>query len=294
MSLHRIPITTTAPVLEVAIVGCGHMGRLHAETVTRSGGRVVATTDIVPERARRLAERYGARVQAEAPLEVDAVIVATPVTTHAGVAERLVRAGTWCLVEKALAHEFDAAERIAGPRVAVGHSERFNPAVRALGSLRVGDVRCTRRGPATGRGEDVDVVLDRMIHDLDLLAWWWGGVPDVVGVEGEPWGEVRVQLAGPVGGAVLTCSRGSHPPERHARLQTDAGPVELDLLRGAARREDEVLAPPDGLDALAAQWRAFVDRMRGRPSQVATAAEGLAASRLALRIRAALRDTCGA
>ena len=235
-------------------------------------------------------------MEASPPLEIDAAIVATPVSTHAAVAEPLVRAGTWCLVEKALAHDLDAARRIAGPRVAVGHSERFNPAVRALSGAvprpEVRDVRCVRRGPPSGRGEDVDVVLDRMVHDLDLLGWWWAGVPDLVRVEGDAWREVTVELASPWGRAVLTASRGPAPPERRARLRTGAGEVELDLLAGTCR--GVAWAPAGPLDALGAQWSAFVARMQGAPSDVATADDGLAALGLALRIRDALRDRCGA
>lgn len=282
--------------LEVAIVGCGHMGWLHAATVARAGARVAVAVDLFSERAERLAARFGARVDRAAPGEVDAVIVAVPVTAHAEVAAPVVRAGAWCLVEKALAHDLEAASRIAGPRVAVGHSERFNPAVRALGAngrAEVRDVRCARRGPPSGRGEDVDVVLDRMVHDLDLLAWWWGGVPEVVDVDGSPWSEVTVELASPRGRARLTAARAEGPAERRADLWSGGDPWALDLLRGEARRDGHPVEPPDRRDALGAQWSAFVDRLRGRPSELATAADGLTALRLALRIRDALRDRGG-
>lgn len=283
--------------LEVAIVGCGHMGWLHAATVARAGDRVAVAVDRLGARADRLAARFGARVDRAAPCEVDAVIVAVPVTAHAEVAAPLVRAGAWCLVEKALAHDLDAASHLDAPRVAVGHSERFNPAVRALDArARAGvrDVRCARRGPPSGRGEDVDVVLDRMVHDLDLLGWWWGGTPDLMAVGGSPSSEVTVELASPRGRASLMAARAPGPSERRAELTIGGEAWALDLLRGEARRGGLPCGAPDGRDALGAQWSAFVDRLRGRPSEVASAADGLAALRLALRIQDALRDRCGA
>lgn len=167
--------------ISVAVVGVGHLGRHHARLYTAlPEARLVAVVDRDPERARQVADEFGCEVLGE-PEElvgrVEAVSVAVPTVDHRGVAEPLLRAGLDVLVEKPIAEslvEADAiiaAARDSSRMVMVGHTERFNPAVRALATAveapRFFEIH--RLAGFTARSTDIDVVLDLMIHDLDLL-----------------------------------------------------------------------------------------------------------------------------
>ena len=186
-------------MIDVAVVGCGHMGARHAAVLARDPRcRLVSCVDILPERARELVSRFGGEASESVPSGVDAVIVATPTLTHEEVAAPLLERGLWCLVEKPLVPTPAAASRLLSPRLVVGHIERFNPAVRAAGVLRPRYLEARREAPPTGRSADIDVVLDLMIHDLDLLLHWCEPgasveVVDAVGV-GEPVDTASVRL----------------------------------------------------------------------------------------------------
>lgn len=270
-------------MIDVAIVGCGHMGRHHARAVAAHPDcRLVAAVDIVPERAREVGERYGAEARSTVPDGVSAVIVATPTSTHAEIAGPLLAGGRWCLVEKPLADKSLAAKALCSPRLVVGHIERFNPAVRAAGELAPRFIEARRLAPATGRSSDVDVIFDLMIHDLDLiLSWARGGVEwfDAVGVavDGPRVDTASVRLRTTDGiVANLVASRVAASSERTVRVFEPGRYTFLDLREGRAWRDglqrddggaSERSGTPvpnlDGRDALTAQWDAFIAAMRG-------------------------------
>ena len=166
---------------KVAVIGCGHLGTIHARLLaTRVDAELVAVVDPVPESRQRVAEAHGCRALAE-PQELvglaDAVVVAAPTCLHAEVSLPLLSQGLDLLIEKPIAADRREADEIVaaadrhGRIVAVGHVERFNPAwqmaVERCG--RVVAVELARLAPFTVRSLDVGVVLDLMIHDIDLV-----------------------------------------------------------------------------------------------------------------------------
>ena len=169
--------------LKVAVIGCGHLGTIHARLLaTRTDAELVAVVDPVPESRQRVAEAHGCRALAE-PQELvglaDAVVVAAPTCLHAAVSLPLLSQGLDLLIEKPIAADVDEAQQIAaaaerhGRIVAVGHVERFNPAwkmaVEQCGRGRILAIESARLAPFTFRSLDVGVVLDLMIHDIDLV-----------------------------------------------------------------------------------------------------------------------------
>ena len=166
---------------KVAVIGCGHLGTIHARLLAaRADAELVAVVDPVPESRQRVAEAHGCRALAE-PQELvglaDAVVVAAPTCLHAQVSLPLLSKGLDLLIEKPIAADRREADEIVaaadrhGRIVAVGHVERFNPAwqmaVERCG--RVVAVESARLAPFTFRSLDVGVVLDLMIHDIDLV-----------------------------------------------------------------------------------------------------------------------------
>jgi predicted dehydrogenase len=143
------------------------------------GAKLVSVFDLDPVKARRVGEPFGAVAAAsldELIRSVDAAVVAVPTASHAEVATRLLQAGPHVLVEKPITSTLEDAEALValaaekGVVLQVGHVERFNPAAEAL--QRIGTPRFVevhRLSPFPNRSLDIDVILDLMIHDLDLL-----------------------------------------------------------------------------------------------------------------------------
>ena len=172
--------------MNVGVVGTGHIGKLHArvysELAAASAGaiRLAAVHDADPGQAQAVAALYGA--QAAATLEefatlVDAATVATPTPTHFPVASTLLERGKHLLVEKPItettadARALSALAHARGCVLQVGHIERFNPAFGALESLltRPKFIEAHRLSPYPMRSTEIGVVLDLMIHDLEII-----------------------------------------------------------------------------------------------------------------------------
>ncbi|MCS7239261.1 MAG: Gfo/Idh/MocA family oxidoreductase [Thermoguttaceae bacterium] len=168
--------------LRVAVVGCGYMGSLHAEKLAQlSQADLIAVVDPLPEARLRVAARCGAAPLADFRLlfleRLDAVVIAVPTPFHARVAMEFLVRGIHVLVEKPLASSVDeagslveAAEK-AGVILQVGHIERFNPVFELAASqcespVFINSVRC---GKLARRTLATDVVIDLLIHDLDLV-----------------------------------------------------------------------------------------------------------------------------
>lgn len=174
-------MSAPAALVRVAVVGVGHMGRHHARIYHELPGcALAAVIDRDLARAREIAAPLGAPAFAsvdELPAGVQAASVAVPTTAHVPVAEALIARGIAVLVEKPLAPSVADAERLCaaarrgGVILAVGHTERFNPAVRAMQRLEIEPkfIETDRISPFTFRSADVSVVHDMMIHDIDIL-----------------------------------------------------------------------------------------------------------------------------
>jgi len=167
--------------IRVAVVGAGQFGKHHMRVIRESErAELAAVVDQDPERAAEAASMYGCPYFADfrqlAGL-VDAAVVAVPTVKHAEVGCPLLEAGIDLLVEKPIAADLDSARRLVdtaeahGRILQVGHLERFNPAVAALREIVDAPLffEIHRLSVFTPRSLDVDVVLDLMIHDLDIV-----------------------------------------------------------------------------------------------------------------------------
>lgn len=167
--------------VRAGVIGVGHLGQHHARLyASLPGAQLVGVVDQSGERAQVVADRHRARVFRtvdELFPQVEVVSVATPTSGHYAITKACLQAGKHVLVEKPIAvtpseaHELVQLAKERGCCLQVGHSERFNP-VMALMRPHIGRplfIECHRLSSFSERGTDVDVVLDLMIHDLDLV-----------------------------------------------------------------------------------------------------------------------------
>lgn len=171
----------------VAVVGAGRMGKLHARVLSEmENAELVCVVDTNEATARAVARQRGCEAISnveDAVDKVDAAIVAVPTTAHVDAARPFVAAGKDVLIEKPISNDAAAARKLiaqakkAGACVQVGHTERFNPAVIAMQkyAIRPKFIEAMRISPFTFRSADVGVVLDMMIHDIDLVLKLAGG-----------------------------------------------------------------------------------------------------------------------
>ncbi len=167
--------------LKVGVVGVGHLGRHHARILAAMPEvELVGVVDARPEQAAAVAQACQTRALADYRSllgEVDAVSVAVPTLAHREVAGAFLEHGVPTMVEKPLATTLREAEELValaearGTLLQVGHIERFNPALQALDGLafRPKYIAAERLGTYTFRSTDIGVVLDLMIHDIDLI-----------------------------------------------------------------------------------------------------------------------------
>jgi len=168
-------------MIRVAVVGAGHFGREHARIYSTSeNAQLVAVCDINEASGRTVAETVGARFVTdfrELIGEVDAVSLAVPTESHHAIACALMEAGISLLVEKPMTRTLEEADEMIalaarkGAMLQVGHLERYNPAVTAAGRIVTQPLffEAHRLSVFTPRSLDIDVVMDLMIHDLDVI-----------------------------------------------------------------------------------------------------------------------------
>lgn len=312
-------------LLPVGVIGVGALGRHHARHLaTFHGVELVGVHDLDLERAAAVASETGTRAFAdldELLHRVRAVTIAVPTSAHAAVGLRALEAGVPVLMEKPLAASLEEADRLVaaaaarGLQLQVGHIERFNRAIRAAGD-HLGDIRyfeSSRLAPFQPRGTDVAVVLDLMIHDLDLLLHLTGGaeVTDVrasgvaVMTSHLDIATARVEFAnGAV--ATVTSSRIARERVRRLRMFQPNGYFSLDLGAGTgtfmrirpgvapgaatslAQLVEQVSLEAPPADALGLELASFVQAVRGERAAVVTGEEGRAALGLALQVTAAI------
>ncbi len=233
----------------VAVVGVGRMGRHHARIYRElPEARLVGVVDADEERAATIADDHGCAAYAgvdellAAHGDLRAATIAVPTVAHEAVAARLLGRGVACLVEKPLAGSVAEARHIVDAAaehdtlLQVGHTERFNPAVRAVAEMGMIPrfIEVDRVSPMTFRSIDVGVVFDIMIHDLDIVLMMTGRpITDIraVGVsvlgEYEDVADARIEFdTGCV--AKITASRLALKTERKLRVFSETGYVTLD------------------------------------------------------------------
>ena len=193
--------------LRAAVIGAGAFGRNHARVISRLPDvELAAVVDTDRAKAEQLAEAYGSSAFAscqEILDRFDAAVIATPTITHEVVATALLEAGKEVLVEKPMAQSSAAAERLArlaqerGRILQVGHLERFNPAVIAAENALTIPLffEIHRLSVFTPRSLDIDVVLDLMIHDLDIVLSFTRELPEDIRAAGISVLSDRVDIA---------------------------------------------------------------------------------------------------
>lgn len=195
------------PKVKVAVVGVGHLGQHHARIYAELPGvELLAVVDIAESRRREVGGQL--RVPALADYrdllgKVDAVSVAVPTLQHHEIARDFLRAGCDVLVEKPMTRTLAEADDLvaiaaaSGRILQVGHSERYNGAVQVLAKevQDPGFIEVHRMGPFPGRGTDVDVVLDLMIHDIDIVLTLVGAPVTAVSAVGVPVVSDQVDIA---------------------------------------------------------------------------------------------------
>jgi predicted dehydrogenase len=305
--------------VRLAVVGVGHLGRKHVRVAAGTPGVVlVGIHDHHAGRAAEVAREAGLAVLSD-PEEVagraEAVVVATPTASHAGLSRFFLERGLDVLVEKPMtssladADELVALARSRGRVLAVGHVERYNPAVGAvLGRVAAPlFIEGHRLGAPTERSLDIDVVLDLMIHDLQIVSALVRRPVREVRAAGMPVLTHRVDIANArlefEGGCIanLTASRVSTEPMRKLRIFAPPLYCSIDmqarsvaahrLVRDGGRPGvvPEPIAVEAG-DPLGRELADFVAAVRERRDPVVTGEVGRDALALAERVVAAIES----
>jgi predicted dehydrogenase len=302
--------------IRAAVVGVGYLGRFHAQKYAQADGcdlvavvdaREQARTDVAAEVGTRGVEDYR-----ELLGQVDAVSVATTTPAHFAIARDFLEAGAHVLVEKPITETTAEAQRLidiarrCGLVLQVGHLERFNAAILAaepyLNTPRF--IECHRLAPYRERGTDVNVVLDLMIHDIDIVQTIVGAPVETIDAIGTTVFSDEIDIANArirfANGCVAnaTASRVSLKTERKLRVFEDDAYLSLDLqqkILTLIRKRPGPAAPGqlpvsieeqnfEAGDALKAEIESFLNCIRtGRPPVVSGEA-GLRALETAMRI----------
>jgi predicted dehydrogenase len=288
--------------LRIAIVGVGAMGRRHARVLNARADRfrLVAVMDVDPNAAADVARAFDADVaarEADAIARADAVVVANPIGAHAASVRRALASGRHVLVEKPIAATAgDAAELVevaeaTGARLFVGHSERFNPVVRALVRLlepaSISAIALRRIGTTRPRSGEEGALVNLGVHDFDLAAYLTRSPLSPTSCSGarsggaEERAHVHAVTASGADVQVLVDQRPSDPARRRAiAVATSTHIWNGDLLapslvrtcRASGARE---AIPLDTEEPLLAQALAFFAAVRGAPShEIATGHDG--------------------
>jgi predicted dehydrogenase len=304
----------TSNKLRAAVIGVGSLGRYHAQKyASLEGVEFCGVADLDEDRARTVAQQYGVRGvrdYRELVADLDVVSVVVPTEAHFEVAKACLEAGVHVLVEKPITRSLDEADALIalaqrkGCILGVGHLERFNPAFVELAAMldRPFFIEAERLGGFKGRGTDVDVVLDLMIHDIDLVlammptevvsvsACGFQVLTDLVDIA-----NARIEFAD---GAVadLSASRVSRSPVRKLRVfgthfyaSADLNVPELRVeQRPGPNGGDSRAKTYDGADALLREIEGFLDAARGHAGRIVTGQEGRDALALALEVNDAV------
>jgi predicted dehydrogenase len=300
-------------LVRIVVAGAGHLGNYHLQKIAADpNAKLVGVVESREERRSEMQSRYGVRGAATLGAfagEADAAIIATPTPSHTALVTEALERGWHVLVEKPLAMDVGEAEQLVALAAAkqrilqVGHTERYNPAIAAALAIadRPGYIAAERLGRFSGRSTDVDVILDLMIHDLDIVAHLVASPLVEVRAIGVPVLTSEVDMAtarlafadGTV--AQLTAGRASLEPVRKIRLFTRERYLSIDCATREVKSVrrlppepgsqwpqimGEPVEVPEG-DALSLQDGDFVRCIQtgGRPRVDGTA--GLRALRLA-------------
>ena len=300
--------------IRMAVIGAGQFGKNHMRVIRSLGrARLVAAADVDAERAQAAAAQFECEAVTDLSLlagKIDAAVVATPTVTHADIGCRLLAMGIDVLIEKPIAPSLDDARRITaaaiGRIVQIGHLEQFNPAILALRKMVTVPLffEVHRLSLFTPRSLDVDVVLDLMIHDIDILLALTGKMPEEIRAAGisilsRKVDIANVRLAFP-GGCIanLTASRVSTEQVRKLRLfqphqyvSLDYSKQEIAVFSVSPRREiGFVPTPIEKQEPLRLELESFVDCVITRSEPLVTGAQATLALQVSLEILAKIEE----
>jgi len=300
--------------MRAGVIGTGYLGRLHARILTEmnvTAAGFVETNDAIAAEVQENLKLRRFESVATLAKEIDCAVVATPTTSHFEIARELLEAGVDVMIEKPITASADDARRLIdiakerGRIIQVGHVERYNPAIVAAEPFLhdIGYIEAERLGVFVARSLDVDVLLDLMIHDLNLVLSLVRqpvidikavGIPvltDKVDIT-----NVRLEMAN---GAVanLTASRVSQDRVRKIRffgreayISVDTREQEVKGFRLNGRSIEPLEVNVEKKEPLRAELESFVDCVRDRKRPVVSAEDGVEAVELAVRVAAAIDD----
>ena len=304
--------------IRIGVVGIGHLGGYHLQKYQNIPGcRIVGVVDAVPERARQAADLYGCQTVSDCPKlagMVDAVSIAVPTGAHHEVASIFLKAGVDVLLEKPIAATLAEADELIALADAkrlvfqIGFIERFNPAVAALHTVmeRPLFIESHRLHPFFERGTDVDVILDLMVHDLDIIIHFVGSPVKTVDAVGVSVLSDKVDIANArltfESGCVanITASRVTGKILQKIRFFGVEGYHSVDYrkreLVSLGRRSGADGKPTitenhvevKAQDPLEEEIRSFIDAVSSRTPPLVSGRDGHAALELALRINDAI------
>ena len=304
------------PQPRIAVIGAGSFGRNHLRVIHQSPhAELSGVLEPDPQRAADAAKNYNCPIFSsleEAARNSSAAVVATPTTTHADIGCRLIELGLDVLVEKPIAHNPEAGERLVDAArghqriLQVGHLERFNPAVMALEKV-VGKplfFEIHRLSEFSPRSLDVDVVLDLMIHDIDIVLALTGLLPEEIRAAGISILSSKVDIANVrlqfPGGCIanLTASRVSTERVRKLRLFQPHEYISLDYSRQDAVRFrvnppmkiDFQALPVQKVEPLRLELEDFFASVQARHPPRTPGDQALAALRVAFGILAKIEE----
>jgi predicted dehydrogenase len=302
--------------IKVGVIGVGYFGQFHAEKFARMEGvDLVGVADIDPSRARAVAKEVRTQPffhHSELLDRVQAVSIAVPTPLHFGVAKDFLLRGIDVLLEKPISKSLEEADELIDLAeskdliLQVGHLEQFNGPLLALEGI-IRDpmfIESNRLGPFLTRGTDIDIVLDLMIHDIDIiLSWvpakvkWFHAVGIPVLTPHIDIANVRIEFENGCT-ANLTASRVSREKVRKIRLFQPNGYLSIDFLAQkvvfASKKEGhgkealpEILVqkiPVKKVDPLEIEIQSFVRCVKDRKSPRVSGKDGKRALELALQI----------
>lgn len=295
--------------IKVGVVGVGHLGAIHTRIYSQlPEAELIGVYDTDPARAQEVAQAH--KTKAFPTLrgllaQVQAVSIAVPTMAHHKIARICLQAGAHVLVEKPLTRTLPQANSLLkiarGHRrvLQVGHVERFNSAFQGIAQILKNPkfIECHRLGPFTRRGTDVGVVLDLMIHDIDIILWLIKSPVkkiEAVGVSilsgSEDIANARITFAsGTV--ANLTASRVTPETLRKIRLFQDDTYISVDYAAQAAKvfqKQGEAITqqdlPIEREEPLKRELSAFLTAVREEAKPVVSGDDGREALRVALQI----------
>jgi predicted dehydrogenase len=302
--------------IRTAVVGAGSFGRHHLRILSQSpGAELAGVVDSDAQRAPTAAAQYGCPVYpslADLAGKVDAAVVAVPTAAHADVGCALLESGIDVLVEKPIAADLASARRLVntaartGRILQVGHLERLNPAITALKKLMTLPLffEIHRLSLFSPRSLDVDVVLDLMIHDLDIVLDLVGALPEEIRAAGisilsDKVDIANVRLAFP-GGCIanLTASRVSTERVRKLRLFQPHQYISLDYQKqeavaftvsGGQQIGFQPLSVPKD-EPLRLEIESFLEAVKNRSRPPVSGEDGLRALDIGLAILGKIKE----